>query len=212
MQAHMPSLHTCPAPRVESKGRFLLKVVMLNIKLKGMEHRAQFKHIFCPYIPSKIVCDYIRKYHNNKLQTTPLHQEEEPALDKSTTRHYEDKLSKKKAFSSSRWGQKIRTVLFAEYWHGAYQIKGNRTQSIMHTHTLDPLGGVKGQINCFPKVVMLRIKFMGMEHREPGWGQRVKTFLSKVVVLHFKLKGVEYSAPCKNVLCPYTLPLPRIGV
>ena len=28
---------------------FLLKVVMLHIKLKGMEHRAPFKHIFCPY-------------------------------------------------------------------------------------------------------------------------------------------------------------------
>ena len=31
------------------KTYFFLKVVMLHIKLKGMEHRAPCKHIFCPY-------------------------------------------------------------------------------------------------------------------------------------------------------------------
>ena len=28
---------------------FLFKVVMLHIKLKGMEHRTPCKYIFCPY-------------------------------------------------------------------------------------------------------------------------------------------------------------------
>ena len=36
-------------PGVESKQLILLKVVMLHIRLKGMEHhRAPCKHIFCP--------------------------------------------------------------------------------------------------------------------------------------------------------------------
>ena len=50
MQAHILSLHTHPrAPRVGSKGQniFFLKVVMLHIKLKGMEQRVTCKHLFC---------------------------------------------------------------------------------------------------------------------------------------------------------------------
>ena len=33
---------------------FFLKVVMLHIKLKGMEHRAPCKHIFCPYTHAQL--------------------------------------------------------------------------------------------------------------------------------------------------------------
>ena len=38
-------------PGVESKSQniFFLKVVMLYMKLKGLEHVAPCKHIFCPY-------------------------------------------------------------------------------------------------------------------------------------------------------------------
>ena len=37
-------------PRVGPRGQndFILKVVMLHIKLKGKGHRASCKHIFCP--------------------------------------------------------------------------------------------------------------------------------------------------------------------
>ena len=52
MQTHILSLHTPSTPGVGSEGKnifFLLKVVMLHIKLKGMEYRAPCKHIFCPY-------------------------------------------------------------------------------------------------------------------------------------------------------------------
>ena len=51
MQAHIMSLHTLWAPWVVSKcqNRFILNVVMLHIKLKRMEYRAQHKHISCPY-------------------------------------------------------------------------------------------------------------------------------------------------------------------
>ena len=51
MQAHILSLHARLASGVWSKGQniFFLEVVMLYIKLKGKEHRAPHKHIFCPY-------------------------------------------------------------------------------------------------------------------------------------------------------------------
>ena len=51
MQAHILSLHTLSTPGVGSKVKtfFILKVVMLHIKLKGMEHRAPCKHIFYSY-------------------------------------------------------------------------------------------------------------------------------------------------------------------
>ena len=49
-QAHILSLHTSSEPGVGSKCQnIFLKVVMLHIKLKEMEHRAPCKHILCPY-------------------------------------------------------------------------------------------------------------------------------------------------------------------
>ena len=51
MQAHDLNLHTPLAPGLGSKVQkvFFLKVVMLHIKLKGMERRAACKYIVCPY-------------------------------------------------------------------------------------------------------------------------------------------------------------------
>ena len=42
---------TSLTPGVGSKGQniFFLKVIMLHIKIKGIEHRAPCKHIFCLY-------------------------------------------------------------------------------------------------------------------------------------------------------------------
>ena len=37
-----------------------------------------------------------------------------------------------------------------------------------------------------------------------GWGQIVKTFLLIVVMLHIKLKRIEYRASGKHIFCPYT--------
>ena len=49
MQGHILSLHTLdPWGGVKGQNNFFLKVVILHIKLKGMEHRAPCKHIFCP--------------------------------------------------------------------------------------------------------------------------------------------------------------------
>ena len=47
MHAHILSLHTYSTPLVGSKGQpiFSLEVVILHIKLKGMEHRAPSKRI-----------------------------------------------------------------------------------------------------------------------------------------------------------------------
>ena len=47
MHAHIPSLHTYSTPLVGSKGQpiFSLEVVILHMKLKGMEHRAPCKRI-----------------------------------------------------------------------------------------------------------------------------------------------------------------------
>ena len=44
-------------PGVGSEGHFLLKVVLLHIKLKGLEHRAPCKNILCPYThPQALGC------------------------------------------------------------------------------------------------------------------------------------------------------------
>ena len=47
MHAHILSLYTYSTPLVGSKGQpiFSLEVVILHIKLKGMEHRAPCKRI-----------------------------------------------------------------------------------------------------------------------------------------------------------------------
>ena len=34
------------------------------------------------------------------------------------------------------------------------------------------------------------------------WGQKVKTFFVKGVMLHIKLKGIEHRAQCKHIICP----------
>ena len=54
MQANSLFLHTHTAPEGSQKfNTFFLKIVMLHIKLKGMEHRTPRKHIFCPYTHSR---------------------------------------------------------------------------------------------------------------------------------------------------------------
>ena len=56
MQTHILSLHTHSTPGMRSKVNiFFLKVAMLDIKLKGMEHSVPCKHIFCPYTHSQPV-------------------------------------------------------------------------------------------------------------------------------------------------------------
>ena len=59
MQQHASAysvLHTPSNPLGGVKGQnIFFKVVMLSIKLKGMEHRASCKHIFCPYTHSQPV-------------------------------------------------------------------------------------------------------------------------------------------------------------
>ena len=47
MQAHILSLHTPSTPEV-GLNIFLLKVVVLHITWKGIEHRAPCKDILCP--------------------------------------------------------------------------------------------------------------------------------------------------------------------
>ena len=76
--------------------------------------------------------------------------------------------------------------LFSRSSHVAYQINGNGAWSTMQAHnysvftyTLDPSGGVT-----------------------------VKIHVLKVVMLHFKLKGMEDRAHCKHIFCPYTHPQP----
>ena len=55
MVANILPVDTPSTSEVGSKGlkKNLLKVVKLHIKLKGMEHRAPCKHIFCPYTHSR---------------------------------------------------------------------------------------------------------------------------------------------------------------
>ena len=72
-QAHILSLHTPLAPGVGSKVKtvFFLKVVVLHIKLKGMEHRPPCKHIFCPYAhPRPDGCGQMSEYFFSESSQT----------------------------------------------------------------------------------------------------------------------------------------------
>ena len=57
-----------------SKGHFYLKVVMLNIKLTGMEHRTPYKQMFCPFThPHPWVGQKVKKsktYNNIQLHAS----------------------------------------------------------------------------------------------------------------------------------------------
>ena len=46
---HHASTYSILTHTVKCSNYFFLNIVMLHIKLKGMEHRAPCKHIFCPY-------------------------------------------------------------------------------------------------------------------------------------------------------------------
>ena len=87
-------------------------------------------------------------------------------------------------------------TFFSESSHGLYEINGNEAKSTMHTHILSlhkhstPLVGSKGHTIFSLKVVILHIKFKGMDHRAPckrmcflythprplGWDQRLKQY------------------------------------
>ena len=70
-------------------------------------------------------------------------------------------------------GSKGQTISFSESSHVAYQIKAeeansNMVANILPTDTPSTQGvGSKGQTISFLKVVMLRIKLKGIEHRAP---------------------------------------------
>ena len=74
--------------------------------------------------------------------------------------------------------------LFSEYVNVAYQIQGN-VANILPVYTSSTT----------------RV-----------WGQKIKTFFLKVVMVHIKLKGMDYRAPCKHIICPYTHQRPLGGV
>ena len=75
--------------------------------------------------------------------------------------------------STQGLGSKGQTSSFSESSHVAYQIKtddagSNMVANILPTDTLSTQGvGSKGQTNIFLKVVMLHIKFKGIERRAP---------------------------------------------
>ena len=92
--------------------------------------------------------------------------------------------------------------------------------SCPYTHHSSPYL-VKRSKHFFLKVVIVRIKLKGMEHRARckhvfchythprplGFGQNVKIFyLLKVVMLHIKIRGMEKRASCKPIFCPLTHP------
>ena len=80
---------------------------------------------------------------------------------------------------------KGQNLTFSEHGHIAYQIKGNGKCSNMQAHILS-----------------LRIP------STTGVGSKFKTFFLKEVMLHMKQIGVEHREPCKHIFCPYTHPRP----
>ena len=73
-------------------------------------------------------------------------------------------------------------------------------------------GGAKSKIKLFQNMVMLQQHGRNILPTDTpltmGWVQKVKPFFFKVVMLHIKLKGIEYRAPWKQIFCPYTHPRP----
>ena len=120
-------------PRVWSKGQNIF--FLLHIKLKGLDHRAPHKHIFCTYT-----------HHR-------------PGVGVKRSKH------------------------FSESSHVTYQIKGNGAWSTMQAHTLS-LRTISA----------------------PGWGHKIRIFVSEVVMLRIKLKKIARRAPCKHLFCPNTHP------
>ena len=80
-------------------------------------------------------------------------------------------------------GSKGENKLFAEHGHFVFLIKGI-TNATTCKHIICPY----------------------IHPRPPRWGEKVKTFFLKVVILHIKLKGMELRASCNHILCPHTKP------
>ena len=108
-----------------------------------------------------------------------------------------------------------------------FQIKGNKTQSIMQAHILSlhmtPTTKVGQKSKFFWKVVMLHISLMRMEHRTPckhifcvtyirrplgGVKWSKYSFFLKIVILYIKSMRKGHRATCKYIFCPYTHPMP----
>ena len=79
-------------------------------------------------------------------------------------------------------GQKLKNPLFSEYGHVAHQIKGNGECSNIQTNSLSLHA---------PSTA--------------GVGSRSKPFFLKVVILHFKLMGMEHRAPITYSVFTHTI-------
>ena len=103
------------------------------------------------------------------------------------------------------WGQKVKTFFSSESSHVAYQIKGHIAKSTTKAHILSlhtpsaPGVGSKGQNIFFLKVVILHIKFKGMElrhifcpyiHPPPVWSDQ-NFYFSERGHVAYQIKGQE---------------------
>ena len=106
---------------VKGQTIFTLKVVMLHIKLEGgMEHRALYKHMFCPYTHPRPPVVGLKSKHFF-LKVVMLHVKLKEMGHRAHRKHI---------FCPFRpprppvVGSKVKTF-FSESSHVAYQIKGN---------------------------------------------------------------------------------------
>ena len=97
-----------------------LKCVILHIKVKGMEHRAQRKFIFCPYTnPLPLGSrQTVKKIFLSESIVLYIKWMEHGAPCKHTLHPYTHP-------QPLTWGQKIKGFYFSGSSHVAYQIKGN---------------------------------------------------------------------------------------
>ena len=100
-----------------SKGQtLLLKVVMLHIKLNGMEHRVPCKHIFCPNTHPRLHGWGQRSNHFYLLKVVMLHIKTNASTYNVLTHP-----------GPMGVRSKGKNIYFTESSHAAYQIKGFRT-------------------------------------------------------------------------------------
>ena len=158
---------------------FFLKVVVLYIKLKRMEHRAKCKHIFCPYM-------YPRPLGWGQKVKTFFSENSHVAYQikgKGAKSDMQSHILSLHTPLAPGWGQKVKTCccffLKEAMLHIKLKVMEHRAPCkhivCPYTHPR-PLGGIK----------------------------RSKHFFSKVFMMHIKLKGMVYRASCKHIFCPYT--------
>ena len=130
---HIFCPYSRPRPLGGVKRSFFTEVVMLHIKLKGIERRAPCKKIFS-HCTRPQPLGYVQKVkHSFFLKVVMLHIKLKGTEHRAQCKHIFCPYTHPQLLGVWSKGQNIS---FSENSHAAYQIKGDRTQNTMEAHIL----------------------------------------------------------------------------